>query len=109
MHGLHYSVSSSFVGSILRRFRAAFRLCLLPLRPKRVQVDPENPNDMSLAEKAGFNRRSRADEVETRSIQQSNDHSALIFVLNLCLMFAAFAQFLTLLTFGNGWETGCGC
>ena len=77
------------------------------LRPKVVMVDPENPLTLSVSEKGGSRRNRPVNDVETRSMQQRNDYSALIFVLNLCIMFAAFAQFLTLLTFGNGWQTGC--
>ena len=107
MNGLHYSVSSTFVRFILAKCRSVLRLILQPLRPKAVVIDPENPLDRSLSEKGGFRRRARTPEIETQSTRQRNDHSALLFVLNLCIMFAAFAHFLTLLTFGRGWDTGC--
>lgn len=106
MNGLHYSISSTVVRYLLRKCRAVIRKCLSPLRPKEVIIDPENPLTRTLSEKNGF-RRNKPLEIETRSMQQRNDHSALTFVLNLCIMFSAFAEFLTLLTFGKGWETGC--
>lgn len=114
MHALHYLFSSSWVRSLLQRLRTTLYAPLLSRRRRGVQVDPENPATLTLSEKGlGFIREkhqrneSEGDRVESQSVRQYNDHSSLVFVLNLCLLLASFALFLTLLAFRKGWETGC--
>ncbi|KAI0691382.1 hypothetical protein BC835DRAFT_120658 [Cytidiella melzeri] len=107
MHALHYLFSSNWVRPLLSTLRTAIRKCCLPIRSKNVQVDGENPATLTMSEKGGFLRERSKDEVETSSLRQYNDHRSLIFMLNLCLLLATFALFLTLLAFGAGWDTGC--
>ena len=104
MHALHYLFSSTWFRDILSRVR---RTVYSPMRSRRVKVDPENPATLTLSDKGGFTREKEQDLVESQSIREYNDHSSLIFVLNLCLLLATFTSFITLLAFRNGWQTGC--
>ena len=104
MHALHYLFSSTWFRDILSRVR---RTVYSPIRSRRVKVDPENPATLTLSDKGGFTREKAQDLVESQSIREYNDHSSLIFVLNLCLLLATFTSFITLLAFRNGWQTGC--
>ncbi|KAI0089290.1 hypothetical protein BDY19DRAFT_136428 [Irpex rosettiformis] len=104
MHALHYLFSSTWVRGLLGKVRSTI---YSPIRSRCVKVDPENPATLTMSEKGGFTREKSEDLVESQSIRQYNDHSSLIFVLNLCLLLATFTLFLTLLAFRNGWQTGC--
>ncbi|KAI0337932.1 hypothetical protein BDW22DRAFT_1432941 [Trametopsis cervina] len=107
MHALQYLFSSNWIQDALCKFRTAIRACYMPVRSKGIRVDLENPATLTMSEKGGFLRKKPEDELESPQVRLHNDHASLIFVLNLCLLFGAFTSFLTLLAFGNGWDTGC--
>ena len=100
MHGLHYLVSSSLVQNVVEK---TGRVLGRALFSRRTQVDPELPSVRPATTYA-------SKEDETQSLERYNDHTSLIFVLNLCFAFAGLAHFLSLPPFPNAsaWETGCG-
>lgn len=99
MHGLHYLVSSSLVQNVVEK---TGRVLGRALFSRRTQVDPELPSVRPATTYA-------SKEDETQSLERYNDHTSLIFVLNLCFAFAGLAHFLSLPPFPNAsaWETGC--
>ena len=101
MNGLQYMTSSLFFRDILTRLRRLAHLFrrMMPSRPVDLELPTAREEKVSIA-----------DEQETESIRQYNDHTALIFTLNLCFMLAGLAQFISLLAFKNQgpWGTGCG-
>lgn len=101
MNALQYMTSSLFFRGMLARIRRFIQVIRRKM-PSR-QVDLELPTARD--EKARIE-----DVEETESLRQYNDHTALIFTLNLCFMLAGLAQFISLLTFRNqtSWGTGCG-
>ncbi|PSR77288.1 hypothetical protein PHLCEN_2v7981 [Hermanssonia centrifuga] len=99
VNSLHYLVSSVFVRFAVRKARDLLRTTPCLSRSRRARIDPEAP--FTLSEKAAW--------AETRSLEQYNDHSSLVFTLNLCLVFASFAMFLSLLVYSvNTGDAGCG-
>lgn len=101
MNALQYMTSSLFFRGMLARIRRFIQV-LRRMMPSR-HVDLELPT--------ARDEKVRIEDVEeTESLRQYNDHTALIFTLNLCFMLAGLAQFTSLLTFRNqnSWGTGCG-
>lgn len=101
MNGLHYMTSSRFFQDVLTRIRHALaQLAHRLLSTQTLELPTAQPEKGALP----------ADAHESASVRQYNDHTALIFTLNLCFMLAGLAQFISLLAYANrnGWQTGCG-
>lgn len=101
MNGLQYMTSSLFFKDLLTRARRFYHLCRRTMFPRVASLELPTTR----AEKVSLE-----DEQETESLRQYNDHTSLIFTLNLCFMLAGLAQFISLLAFANqaSWGTGCG-
>ena len=102
MNGLQYMTSSLFFRGALARLRRLGHHLRHYVLPRRPRVDLELPT--SRAEKAAL------DADETAALREYNDHTALIFTLNLCFVLAGLALFTSLLAFRDqaAWDTGCG-
>lgn len=102
MSSLQYVTYSAFLRDLCRRLGAFLKSTRSSLRSTRNDI--ESPT-------IGAEKRPWRDERETRSLQHSNDHSALVFTLNLSFILASLAMLLSVLSYGDqmsGSETLCG-
>ena len=99
MNALQYMGSALFFRDVFARTKRVFQLLSRRLRRRRAELLP-----------TAYSEKASPVEQENEAIREYNDHTALIFTLNLSFMLAGLAQFITLLAYANvnTWDTACG-
>lgn len=94
MNSIYHVLSSTVIYHAFRYAGSSIHLMVKQKKLRKASQDPEaNPSRDTLFPKT------KAHEI--RGTQRDIDDSAYVFIVNICFAFAGFANFFSLLDFGN--------